>query len=97
MVNRVLNSVIEKTHKIVERTKPGLRHLHIWGFLAKVRAYNPNERKLDANTISGYFEKFKMYRFHSPNYSTKIFEFDNAWFIENGQVIESLETRKMDI
>ncbi|RVW57957.1 Retrovirus-related Pol polyprotein from transposon TNT 1-94 [Vitis vinifera] len=35
--------------------KPSLRHMHVWGCSSEVRIYNPQEKKLDPRTISGYF------------------------------------------
>lgn len=52
-------------------------------------------------TVSGYFinyfEKLKEYRFYYPNHNTRIVEYDNAQFIEDGLVSGSLELWKMDI
>jgi len=63
--------------------------------------YNPHEKKLDARTISGFFigypDKSKGYIFYCPNHSTRIVESSNARFIENGQISESEESRKVDI
>ncbi|PHT84733.1 BEL1-like homeodomain protein 2 [Capsicum annuum] len=81
--------------------KPSLRHLHIWGCPTKVRVYNPQEKKLDSRTISGFFigypEKSKGYRFYCPNRSTRIVETGNARFIENGEVSGSEEPRNVKI
>jgi len=55
--------------------------------------YNPQERKLDARTISGYFigyqEKSKGYMFYCPNHSMRIVKIGNARFIENGEISRS--------
>jgi len=52
-----------------------------------VKVYNPQEKKLDPRTISGYFigyvEKSKRYRFYCPSHSTRIVESRNAKFLEN--------------
>ena len=52
-----------------------------------MRIYNPQEKKLDLRTISGYFigyvERFKRYRFYRPSHSTRIVESRNAKFLEN--------------
>ena len=29
--------------------------MHVWGRLSEMRIYNPQEKKLDTRTISGYF------------------------------------------
>ena len=69
--------------------KPSLRHLHVWGCQAEVRIYNSQEKKLDARKIIGYFigypAKSKGYMFHCPTHSTRIVEFRNTRFIENGE------------
>ncbi|KAL0443938.1 UNVERIFIED_CONTAM: hypothetical protein Slati_2116500, partial [Sesamum latifolium] len=53
----------------------------------KVRVYNPQEKKLDPRTISGYFvgyaERSKGYRFYCPSNSTRIVESRNAKFLED--------------
>ena len=58
----------------------------IWGCLSEVRIYNPQEKKLDPRTISGYVigyaEKSKGYRFNCPSHNTRIVESRNAKFIE---------------
>ena len=77
------------------------KHLHVWRCQAKVKIYNPHERKLYSRTTSGYFigypEKSKEYRFYCPNYSTRIVEFENDSFIENGEVSGSTKPRKVKI
>ena len=49
--------------------------------------YNPQEKKLDPRTISGYFigyvERSKGYRFYCPSHSTRIVESRNAKFLKN--------------
>ena len=52
-----------------------------------MRIYNPQEKKLDPRTISGYFigyaERSKGYRFYCPSDSTRIVESRNEKFLEN--------------
>ncbi|KAK9017626.1 hypothetical protein V6N11_080102 [Hibiscus sabdariffa] len=68
---------------------------------AEVRIYNPNEKKLDSKTISGYFigypERSKEYRFYCPNHSTRIVVSENARFIENGKARGSVGARDVEI
>ena len=95
LLNRVPNKVVPKTpfEQWMER-KPSLWHLHVWGCPAKVRIYNPHEKKFDLRTISGYFigyaKKSKGYKFYCPNHSIRIVVFGNTatgaewssdWFI----------------
>ena len=61
--------------------------MRIWECLSEVRIYNPQEKKLDPRTISGYFigfaEKSKSYRFYYPHHSLRFVESRNAMFLEN--------------
>ena len=63
--------------------------------------YNPHEKKLDSQTVSGYFtgylEKSKGYMFYCPNHSSRIIETGNARFIENGEVSGSTDKQIVDI
>ena len=55
-----------------------------------MRIYNPQEKKLDPRTISGYFigyaEKSKGYRFYFLSHTTRIVESRNMKFLENDLV-----------
>ena len=85
--NRVPSKAVQKTHfELWTGGKPSLRHLHVWGCSAELRYYNPQEKKLDARTISGYPEKSKGFRFYCPNHITRIIESGNARLIENDEV-----------
>ncbi|XP_074313540.1 uncharacterized protein LOC141648719 [Silene latifolia] len=102
VLNRVPSKEVPKTpYELWTGRKPSLRHLRVWGCPAEVRLYNPNEKKLDPRTVSGYFidypEKSKGYRFYCSNHSTRIVETGNARFIENGQTSGNIEPRKVDI
>ena len=61
--------------------------------------FNPQEKKLDSRTVSGYFigypESSKGYRFHCLSHTTRIIESNNAKSLENHQNSESDETRKI--
>jgi len=101
-LNRVPSKAIQKTpFELWTGRKPSLRHLHVWGCQAKIRVYNPHEKKLDARTISGYFigypEKSKGYRFYCLTHSTRIVETGNARFIENGETSRSEALRNVEI
>ncbi|KAA0062162.1 Retrovirus-related Pol polyprotein from transposon TNT 1-94 [Cucumis melo var. makuwa] len=62
--------------------KPNIRHLHVWGCPVEAR---PNEKKLDARTIScyfvGYFEHSRGFKFYNPTLKL-FFEIENAKFLE---------------
>ncbi|KAK8498397.1 hypothetical protein V6N12_005808 [Hibiscus sabdariffa] len=91
ILNRVPTKVVPKTpFELFKGWKPSLRHIRIWGCPSEVRIYNPQEKKLDPRTISGYFigyaEKSKGYRFNCPSHNTRIVESRNAKFLENDSI-----------
>ena len=56
ILNRVPSKLVSSTpFELWTGRRPSLRHLHAWGCQAELRHYNPQEKKLDARTISGYF------------------------------------------
>ncbi|RVW36734.1 Retrovirus-related Pol polyprotein from transposon TNT 1-94 [Vitis vinifera] len=70
----LLDMVVPKTpFELLKGWKPSLRHMRVWGCSSEVRIYNPQEKKLDPRTISGYFigyaEKSKGYRFYCPSHT----------------------------
>ena len=88
ILNRVPTKAVSKTpFELFKGWKPSLQHMRIWGCPSEIRVYNPQEKKLDPRTISGYFvgyaERSKAYRFYCPSYHTKIVESRNAKFLEN--------------
>lgn len=54
-----------------------LNHFCVWGYLAEVKIYNPQIKKIDLYFVK-YVEKFKGYRFGCPSRSTKNVESFNA-------------------
>jgi len=102
LLNRVPSKVVQKTpFELLTGRKPSVRHLHVWGCQAKIRIYNPHEKKLDARTINeyfiGYLEKSKRYRFYYPTHSTRIVEIGNVRFIENGETSGSEASQNVEI
>jgi hypothetical protein len=88
ILNRVPTKVVPKTpFELWKGLKPSLRHMRVWGCPSKVTIYNPQEKKLDVRTISGYFigyvERSKGYIFYCPSHSTRIVESRNAKFLGN--------------
>jgi hypothetical protein len=73
--------------------------MRVWGCPSEVRIYNPQEKKLDPRTISGYFigyaERSKGYRFYCPSHSTRIEESRNAKFLENDLISGSDQIRNI--
>ena len=91
ILNRVSTKAVLKTpFELFKGWKPSLRHIRVWGCPSEVRIYNPQEKKLDPRTISGYFigyaEKSKGYRCYCPSNSTRIVESRNAKFLENDSI-----------
>ena len=96
ILNRVPSKAVPSTpFELWKGWKPSLRHLQIWGCPAEARIYNPQEKKLDFRTVSGYFigypENTKGYRFYCPNHSTRIVETGNAKFYENDEASGSIK------
>ena len=64
-----------------------------------MRIYNPQEKKLDSRTTSGYFigyaEKSKGYRFYCPSHSTRIVESRNAKFLEDDLISGSSRSQEI--
>lgn len=91
ILNRVPTKAVSKTpFELFKGWKPSLHHVRVWGCPSEVRVYNPQERKLDPRTISGFFigypEGSKGYRFYCPSHTTRIVESRNAKFIEYDQI-----------
>ncbi|KAJ9692948.1 hypothetical protein PVL29_011870 [Vitis rotundifolia] len=100
ILNRVPTKAIPKTpFELLKGWKPSLWHMRVWGCSSKVRIYNPQEKKLDPRTISGYFigyaEKSKGYRFYCPSHNTRIVESRNAKFLEYDLVSGSDQFRNI--
>ena len=88
ILNRVSTKAVPKMpFELFKGWKPSLQHVRIWGCPCEIRIYNPQEKKLDPRTISGYFigyaERSKAYRFYYPSYHTRFVESRNAKFLEN--------------
>ena len=88
ILNRVPTKYAPKTpFELFKGWKPSLRHIHVWGCPSEVRIYNPQEKKLNPRTVSGYFigypKRSKGYGLYCPSHNTKIVESKNAKFLEN--------------
>ena len=56
ILNQVPSKSVSKTpYELWSHKKPSLRHFHVWGCKVEVRPCNPQTKKLDPKTISGYF------------------------------------------
>ncbi|KAL6322358.1 hypothetical protein AAG906_007911 [Vitis piasezkii] len=68
-------------------SKPSLHHFHVWGCKVEVRPYNPQSKKLDPKTISGFFVGYcigsRGSRFYCPSHTTRIIESDRDVYFED--------------
>ncbi|RVW85756.1 hypothetical protein CK203_033387 [Vitis vinifera] len=97
---KVPTKVVPKTpFELWKGWKPSLRHMRVWECSSEVRIYNPQEKKLDPRTISGYLigydEKSKGYRFYCPSHNIKIVESRNAKFLDYDLVSGSNQFRNI--
>jgi len=100
ILNRVPTKAVPKTpFELLKGWKPSLQHMRVWGCSSEVRIYNPQEKKPDPRTISGYFigyaERSKGYKFYCPYHITRIMESRNAKFLENDLISEIDQTRNI--
>ena len=100
ILNRVPTKAVPKMpFELWKGWKSILRHMRVWGCPSEVRIYNPQEKKLDPRTISGYFigyaERSKGYKFYFPSHSTRIVESRNEKFLENDLISGSDQTKSI--
>ena len=56
ILNKVSSKSDPKTpYDLHSHKKPSLCHFHVYHYKVEVRPYNPQSKKLDPKTISGYF------------------------------------------
>ena len=67
----------------------------------ELKVYDPNIKKLDTRTVSGYFIGYQLntkgYRFYCPSHSPRIVEARNAKFLEDHESSGSDFPRKIEI
>lgn len=100
ILNRVPTTDVSKTpFELFKGFKTNLGDMCIWGYLYKVRVYNPQQKKLDPRTISGYFigyaKKSKGYRFYCPSHKTRMMESRNKMFLENDLINGSNQIKNL--
>ncbi|KAF7838105.1 putative LRR receptor-like serine/threonine-protein kinase [Senna tora] len=88
ILNQVPSKSVEKTpYEIFTGKKPSMKHFRVWGCKAEVRPFNPQQKKLDLKTITGYFIGYcigsRGSRFYCPSHSTRVIESDRAFYFEN--------------
>ena len=87
MLNRVPRKSVPKTpFELWTSRKPSLNHFWVWGCPAKVRLYNPQEKKLDPRTVRCYFigypDHSKGYKFYNPTHGQRIVDSLTEKFLE---------------
>jgi hypothetical protein len=79
--------------------KPTLNYLHVWGYLAEAKLFNPSIRKLDPQNISfhfiGYPDKLKGFYFYCPDRYIKIVEMRHDVFLDNEAIRGSTVPREI--
>ena len=88
ILNQMPNKSVSKTsYELWSQQKPSLRHFHVWGCKVEVRPYNPQSKKLDPKTNSGYFIGYCMgsrgSRFYCPSHTTRVIESDRVIYFED--------------
>ena len=83
ILNQVPSKYVPKTpNELWSQKKPSLRYFHVWGCKVEVRPYNSQFKKLDPNTISGYFIGYcvglRGSRFYCLSHTTRVIESDRA-------------------
>ncbi|RVW34940.1 Retrovirus-related Pol polyprotein from transposon TNT 1-94 [Vitis vinifera] len=85
-------SVPKTPYELWSGKKPNLHHFHVWGCKAEVRPYNPQSKKLDPKTISGFFVGYcigsRGSRFYCPSHTTRIIELDRVVYFEDVSSID---------
>ena len=79
ILNQVPSKSVPKTpYELWSQKKLSLRHFHVWGCKVEVRPYNPQSKKLDQKTISGYFIGYCMgskgSEFYCSSHTTRVIE-----------------------
>jgi len=88
ILNQVPSKSVSKTpYELMFGKKPSLKHFHVCGCKVEVRPYNPQLKKLDLKTVSGFFIGYcvgsRGSRFYCPSYSMRVIESDRAVFFED--------------
>ncbi|GJW94094.1 RNA-directed DNA polymerase, eukaryota [Tanacetum coccineum] len=85
---------------VAERQNRTLMEM-VGSMITEAQVYNLQEKKLDSQTVSGYFigypEKSKGYSSYCQNHGSKIVETRNAKFLKNVEIGGSVENQVVDI
>ena len=84
----VPSKYVPKTpYELWSQKKTILIHFHVWGCKVEVRSYNPQSKKLDPKTISGYFIGYcvesRGSRFYCSSHTTKVIELNRTIYFED--------------
>jgi hypothetical protein len=81
--------------------KPTLNYLHVWGYPAEAKLFNPSIRKLDPEIVSchfiGYPDKSKGFHFYCPDRYIKIVETRHVVFPEDEVIKGSMVPREIQL
>jgi hypothetical protein len=88
IIDQVLSKSVAKTpYKLWTGSKLILNYLHVWGYPAEAKLFNPSIGKFDSKTVSyhfiGYPDKLKGFWFYCPDKYTKIVEMRQTIFLED--------------
>ena len=88
ILTQVPSKSIPKTpYELWSQKKPSLRYFHVWGCKVEVRPYNPQSKKLNSKTISGYFIGYcvgsRGSSFYCLSHTTRVIESDRAIYFED--------------
>ena len=88
ILNQVPSKFVPKTpYGLWSQKKPSFRHFHVWGCKVEVAPYNPQSKKLDSKTISGYFIGYcvgsRGSKFYCSSHTTRLIESDQAIYFED--------------
>jgi hypothetical protein len=100
ILNRVPSKSVPKTpYEMWTDRKLTLNYLHVWGYPAEAKLFNPSIGKLDPKTVSchfiGYPDKSKGFRFYCPDRYIKIVETRHAVFLEDEVIRGSMVPREI--
>ncbi|RVW61976.1 hypothetical protein CK203_063927 [Vitis vinifera] len=80
-------SVPKTPYELWSGKKLSLHHFHVWGCKVEVRPYNPQSKKLDPKTISGFFVGYcigsRGSRFYYPSHTIRIIESNMVVYFED--------------
>ena len=84
----MISKYVSKTpYEVWTQKKPILHHFHVWDYKVEMRSYNPQSKKLDLKTISGYFISYcvgsKCLRFYCTSHTTRVIESNRAIYFED--------------